>query len=62
MLKKWLSYRDARVLLRALKPEEAREFSGTVRRLAALVELERELDANYKAVLEGIISWGSIEL
>ena len=57
VLKKWLSYRDARVLKRALTNEEAREFSSTVKRLAALVALEDDLDANYGAVLEGVWSW-----
>ncbi|MBC7645773.1 MAG: hypothetical protein H7095_01495 [Pseudopedobacter sp.] len=56
VLKKWLSYRDARVLKRALTNEEAREFSSTVKRLAVLVSLEADLDLNYANTLEGVWS------
>lgn len=50
VLKKWLSYRETAVLGRTLKPEEAREFMHIARRIAALVMLNQELDANYRAV------------
>lgn len=50
VVKKWLSYREKGVLGRALKPEEAREVTSMVQRIAALVLLEDELDANYWAV------------
>lgn len=50
ILKKWLSYREAPVLGRALTVAEAREVRDMARRLAALVLLEPELDANYHAV------------
>ncbi|MEP7289908.1 MAG: type ISP restriction/modification enzyme [Chloroflexota bacterium] len=53
VLKKWLSYREASVLGRALKPEETREFMLSVRRIAALVTLQTALDANYRAVIGG---------
>ena len=58
VLKKWLSYRDVRVLKRALTNKEAREFSSTVKRLTSLVALEVDLDANYAGVLEEVWSWG----
>ena len=48
VLKKWLSYRDERVLGRALLFEEAREFSNIIRRLTLLCALENRLDANYE--------------
>ena len=39
VLKKWLSYREQRVLSRPLKPEEVQYFSDTARRIAAIVLL-----------------------
>ena len=44
--KKWLSYREASVLGRALETAEAREFSSIVRRIATLL-MERALDQNF---------------
>ena len=49
VIKKWLSYREFDLIGRALTPEEAREVSHTARRIAALVLLQPELDANYQA-------------
>ena len=51
VLKKWLSYRDASVLGRDLTIAEAREVTAIVRRISALLLMERELDANYAACL-----------
>lgn len=48
VLKKWLSYREKRLLGRDLRPEEAREFSATVGRIAALLLLAPRLDENYR--------------
>ncbi|WDI18350.1 N-6 DNA methylase [Streptomyces enissocaesilis] len=48
VLRKWLSYRDKRVLGRDLAPSESRAFSGIVRRLTALALLGPKLDANYR--------------
>ena len=39
VLKKWLSYRESRVLGRALRPEEIQHFTDTARRVAALLTL-----------------------
>jgi hypothetical protein len=47
VLRKWLSYRDRRVLGRDLTADEAHAFTAIVRRLAALVLLGPQLDANY---------------
>jgi hypothetical protein len=47
--KKWLSYRESRLLGRSLATTEAREFTAVVRRLTALTLLTPELDANYEA-------------
>lgn len=50
VIKKWLSYREFGVLGRALTLEEAREVSRMARRLAELVRLGPQLDANYERV------------
>ena len=39
VLKKWLSYRERRVLDRPLRPEEVRHFTDTARRIAAILML-----------------------
>ena len=57
VMKKWLSYRERSLLGRDLTPDEAREVTQTVRRLAALRLLEPSLDANYEAVKVAAYSW-----
>ena len=37
VLKKWLSYRESKVLGRSLMPEEVQHFTDTARRIAAIV-------------------------
>ena len=37
VLKKWLSYRESKVLGRSLRPEEVRHFMDTARRIAAIL-------------------------
>jgi hypothetical protein len=49
VVKKWLSYREFKVLGRPLKIEELTYITEVVRRLKALLLLGSELDANYKA-------------
>lgn len=49
VLKKWLSYRERSLLERDLTPDEARHFSQIVRRIAALLLIGPQLDANYRA-------------
>jgi hypothetical protein len=49
VLRKWLSYRDRRVLGRDLSIDEARTFTTMARRLAMLALLAPTLDANYLA-------------
>lgn len=48
VVKKWLSYREYKVLGRALKSEELTYITEVVRRLKALLVLAGELDANYR--------------
>jgi hypothetical protein len=57
VIKKWLSYREYAVLDRALTKEEAREVTAMVRRLAAIVLMSDELDANYQACRDAAIDW-----
>jgi hypothetical protein len=46
----WLSYRKDEILGRTLRPEEAREVMNMARRIAAIVLMQPEPDANYRAV------------
>ena len=39
VLKKWLSYRETKVLGRSLLPEEVQHFTDTARRIAAILML-----------------------
>jgi hypothetical protein len=57
VIKKWLSYRERALLGRDLKPEEARYVTEMVRRIAALVLMQRELDANYERVKVDVWEW-----
>lgn len=57
VLKKWLSYREQRVLGRDLTNEEAREFTHIVRRIAALILLHPRLDKNYREILRATYPW-----
>lgn len=50
VIKKWLSYREKAILGRGLTMEEAEYVTEMVRRIAALILLRDELDANYQAV------------
>jgi hypothetical protein len=57
VLKKWLSYREHGLLGRALTTDEAREVTHIARRLAALILLQRELDANFQRVKAASHDW-----
>ena len=57
VLKKWLSYREHALLGRPLTIDEAREVTHTARRLAALILLQPELDANYQQTKAACHSW-----
>ena len=46
------------LLGRDLKPEEARYVTEMVRRIAALVLMGPELDANYERVKSDVWEWG----
>jgi hypothetical protein len=60
VMKKWLSYREKALLGRDLKPEEAREVRDMARRIAAILLLQPELDANYLAIKENTYEWRAL--
>lgn len=45
VLKKWLSYREQRVLGRPLKSDEVAHFMNTARRIAAILQLTTNHEA-----------------
>jgi Type ISP C-terminal specificity domain/N-6 DNA Methylase len=57
VIKKWLSYREYKLLGRALAPDEARELMNIARRIAAILLLEPSLDGNYEAIKNSAYSW-----
>lgn len=59
VLKKWLSYRERQVLGRDITKDEAREFTHIVRRIAALLLLEPQLDKNYAEIKGNVYSWSA---
>ena len=56
VIKKWLSYREKKILGRNLSVDEAREVTGMARRIAAILALEPELDSNYQRVIEKTVN------
>ena len=61
VIKKWLSYREQRVLGRLLTMAEIMEVTAMARRLAALVALQTALDENYKAVAAATWAFGKMD-
>lgn len=59
VIKKWLSYREKSMLGRGLKMEETDYLTEMVHRIAALILLQPELDANYQAVKADTYDWPS---
>jgi hypothetical protein len=57
VIKKWLSYREGKLLGRAITIEEARYVRDMARRIAALCLLQPQLDENYAAVKAHIYPW-----
>lgn len=57
VIKKWLSYREKKVLGRSLNIQEVREVTSTARRIAAIILLQPQLNANYRAVKESAYEW-----
>ena len=57
VIKKWLSYRECKLLGRAITPEEAHYVRDMARRIAAICLLQPQLDANYSAVKANTYPW-----
>ncbi len=57
VIKKWLSYREEKLLGRALSKDEVRYVQEMARRIAAILLLEPDLDANYQSVKEHSYAW-----
>ena len=52
VIKKWLSYREKKILGRDMTVDEAREVAGMAKRIANLIMLQPQLDDNYKQVIQ----------
>ena len=61
VLKKWLSYRELELLGRPLSVDEVAYIRDVVRRIASLLLLGPELDANYAAAKASTWPWPSPE-
>jgi hypothetical protein len=57
VIKKWLSYREKTILGRGLRVEEAEYVTEMARRIASLVLMQPDLDANYEAVKADTWPW-----
>ena len=57
VIKKWLSYREQKILGRALKAEEVREVMNMARRIAGIILLQPKLDENYSRVKAATFDW-----
>ena len=57
VIKKWLSYREEKLLGRALSKDEVRYVQEMARRIGAILLLEPALDANYRSVKEHAYTW-----
>lgn len=57
VMKKWLSYREEKLLGRALTKDEVRYVQEMARRMAAILLLEPALDANYASVKAHTYVW-----
>jgi len=57
VIKKWLSYREQRLLGRPLTKDEVRYVQEMARRIAAILLLEPALDANNQGVKEHSFAW-----
>jgi hypothetical protein len=58
VVKKWLSYREFRVLGRPLLQEEMTYVTEVVRRLKTLLLMEEPLDANYRTAANSAMEFG----
>lgn len=59
VIKKWLSYREGKLLGRLLTPDEAYYVREMARRIAALRITEAQLDINYSLVKTSTYAWSA---
>jgi hypothetical protein len=57
IIKKWLSYREHKLLGRSITADEARELMNIARRIASILLLEHALDANYQKIKGAPYEW-----
>ncbi len=57
VIKKWLSYREEKLLGRPLRLEEVEEVRNMARRIAGICLLEPSMDRNYTAVKADTYAW-----
>ncbi len=57
VIKKWLSYREKKLLGRGLTLDEVKEVTSMARRIAAILRLQPALDENYTAVKSATFQW-----
>ncbi len=57
MIKKWLSYREEKLLGRPMTKDEVRWVAEMAQRIAAILLLEPALDQNYLAVKAHTYEW-----
>jgi hypothetical protein len=57
VIKKWLSYREFNLLGRPLKQEEVSEVMNMARRIAAILLMQPQLDANYESIKQNSYQW-----
>ena len=59
VIKKWLSYREQKLLGRPLTKDEVRYVQEIARRIAAILLLEPALDRNYRSIKEQAYRWSA---
>ena len=57
VIKKWLSYREHKMLGRALRADEARYVTEMARRIAAILLMQPDLDKNYRCASANAYAW-----
>ena len=57
VIKKWLSYREEKLLGRGLTIAEVQEVSEMTRRITAIILLESDLDDNYQNIKTAVYSF-----
>jgi hypothetical protein len=57
VIKKWLSYREFKILGRGLTPDEVNYVTAIARRIAAILLLGPQLDSNYHSITQSTYLW-----